>query len=732
VTYGLRELRDKTNFRRSNRSICARLLRLGLLTAATRTLLTAAICVLLIAVGGGLAQETKSESWKFQAMNRAQSVKAGARKEAISSAEREEISAISRSASASAGQINTPLVHVFSAGATSLVLNVEFTSEAARLNFALPGATVFAAAGPFAEMFVKPTDEVIEALVNVPGIRRIEPESPIKLPPPLVLPAGVASRGLSEQVVSGGISGLTGKGVIFAILDSGLDFRNADFVDSSGPLPRSRLLYFWDTLSDAFESKGLGIRPPVDYPNGRPIGTLYTRAQLTADLRLPVAQRKIPSPDENGHGTAAASIAVGNGRNSAADDQHIGVAPDADIIAVRIGDAQGTMPEGFLLNAIVAWLDKAAGEAREPVVISCSFGGHFTGHDGASVEERHLSARFAPELVGRAIVIAAGNEREDAVHAKVKIGGKASPGVLAWKARDGAVLKIYLRPASAASFRPEDLNYDAIKLFGPDPLGSGAEVPHPTQLKKVSDAAFNPITGEWVLSVTVGRGPGGMQLYATSGLPVDADAYFVDAPATGTFMEKISTPTGLANIAFHGEQISSPGTAANAITVGSYDWTDQFDGQAKTSCGAPINIGTLSCYSNPGYNRAPIMASGAAVVKPEITAPGQVFTASYARLTDGRALNEVLPKTRGEPYWQVDHSGRYVLFDGTSASAPYVAGIVALMMQKKPSITAGEIKNVLRRHASSDAETTGAVPNPSWGYGKLDLKAVKAALNDVK
>ena len=670
MTYGLPELRGKTNFRRTDGFALAPLAHLFSLSAAT--------CVLLIAASGANAQEPSTESWKFQPMNRAQSIKAEAKTQVLSSAEREEIAAaISRSASASAGaaQINEPVVQAISAGTTSLVLNVEFISEAARLNFHLAGATVFAAAGPFAQMFVKPTDEVLEALVSMPGIRRIEPEKSIQLPPPLPLPAGVPSRGLSEQIVSGGISGLTGKGVIFAILDSGLDFRNADFVDTNGLLPRSRLLYFWDTLSDAFESKGLGIRPPVDYPNGRPIGTLYTRAQLTADLRLPVAQRKIPSPDENGHGTAAASIAVGNGRNSPADDKHIGVAPDADIIAVRIGDAEGTMPEGFLLNAIVAWLDKAAREAREPVVISCSFGGHFTGHDGATVEERHLSARFAPEVTGRAIVIAAGNEREDAVHAKIKIGGKSSPGVLAWtRARDGAMLKIYLRPVLSAFFRPENVSYDAIKLFGPDPSGSGARTPQPTQIRKVSDAAFNPITNEWVLSVTVGRGPGGMELYTTSGLPVDADAYFMDAPATGTFMEKINTPTGLENIAFHGEQISSPGTAANAITVGSYDWTDQFDGEAKNSCDAPINIGALSCYSNPGYSRAPFTTIAAPVVKPEITAPGQVFTASYAHLTDGRALNEVLPKSAGKPYWQVDHSGRYVLFDGTSASAPYVAG----------------------------------------------------------
>ena len=116
----------------------------------------------------------------------------------------------------------------------------------------------------------------------------------------------------------------------------------------------------------------------------------------------------------------------------------------------------------------------------------------------------------------------------------------------------------------------------------------------------------------------------------------------------------------------------------------------------------------------------------------EIVAPGEMFTASYAHLTDGRPLNNVLPKFQGEPYWQVDHSGRYVAFDGTSAAAPYVAGMVALMMQKKPGITAGEIKNLLRRHASSNLEITGVVPNPSWGYGKLDIAAVKATLNDVR
>jgi subtilisin family serine protease len=695
----------------------------------------AVVALAVLSAGLGTCAQTSNESWTFKPVNHPVALTAVDKKNSIMSSEtREELARATRKASPE--QIprpaNAPIAPLSSSGTTSLVLNIEFTTAAARENFHVSGATIFAAAGPFAEMFVQPTDEVINALVSVPGIRRIEPETPIHLPPPPVLPAGVASRGLSELVVSGGIAGLTGKGVIFAILDSGLDFRNPDFLDAAGG---SRLLYFWDTLSDAFESKNLGMRPPVNYPNGRPIGTLYSREQLNAELRLSVTRRKIPSPDENGHGTAAASIAAGSGNNSPRDDKHAGVAPDADIVAVRIGDARGTMPEGFLLNAIVEWVDKVAREAREPAVISCSFGGHFTGHDGASVEERHLSARFASGVTGRAIVIAAGNERQDAVHAKLKVGDKATPGILAWNARDGAVIRIFLRTTPGFLFHPTDISYDPVNLYGPDAHGIDGTVkraaPRPTQLRKITSASYNPITGEWSLSITVGGGPGGLRLYTSRGQTVAADAYFVDGSSGGSFLENVGSPSGQMNIAFHGEQVTSPGTAANAITVGSYDWTDQFDGQAKSGCAAPINIGALSCYSNPGYNRAP-MDGSPAVVKPEIVAPGQVFTASYARLTDGRDLNTVLPKQDGEPYWQVDHSGKYVAFDGTSASAPYVAGIVALMMQKKPNITAGEIKNLLQRHASSDRETTGLVPNTLGGYGKLDMTAVKALLADIR
>jgi subtilisin family serine protease len=71
-----------------------------------------------------------------------------------------------------------------------------------------------------------------------------------------------------------------------------------------------------------------------------------------------------------------------------------------------------------------------------------------------------------------------------------------------------------------------------------------------------------------------------------------------------------------------------------------------------------------------------------------------------------------------------------MLFNGTSAATPYTAGVVALMFQKKPALTLGQIRELLKNNASHDG-FTATLPNPSWGYGKLDLAAVKRILDAI-
>ena len=581
-------------------------------------------------------------------------------------------------------------------GATDYaVVHVEFVSERARKTFSFPGATPFAQVGAFADMLIS-SEAAFDAVTLSPDVVWLERAAEITVPPPPLLVLGAPTRGIPERLAQGGAAGYTGKGVILAIIDTGIDFRNPDFILSGPGLPSSRRLYFWDTaIPHAYRPGGPGTYPPLSYPNRTPVGTLYEWEHLTADLRAAPLTRRIPATDEQGHGTAAAGIAAGNGSSSSGTQP--GVAPDADIIAVSIGP---NLETAFLLDAILEWLDGIARKKNKPLAVSCSFGTHAAGHDGTSIRERHISAIFAPNTPGRAILISAGNDRRVNVHAKFSVAGQFAPGTLAWEAERPAAIHLYFNMPKPEGFIPSDLYYDILRG---------------TALREVSKVTFNPIAREWVMTIKVNAGTGGVIFYTASGAQIGADAYFLN-PRVGQFRE---------TVAFHGEQVEAPATAINAIAVGSYDWNDRFVGKTMQSCGAAIQIGSLSCYSSPGFSRQIPPFSTPGYVKPEIAAPGQVYEAPYAHLPDGQPVE---PK---DTKWDVDATGKLVLFNGTSAATPYTAGVVALMMQKKPNLTGGEIKRLFQRYATSDFSTY-ETPNPLWGYGKLDLEAVERILRNLR
>jgi len=58
-------------------------------------------------------------------------------------------------------------------------------------------------------------------------------------------------------------------------------------------------------------------------------------------------------------------------------------------------------------------------------------------------------------------------------------------------------------------------------------------------------------------------------------------------------------------------------------------------------------------------------------------------------------------------------------WQGTSASSPYTAGVIALMFQHNPTLDVEQIRQILIETALED-EFTGALPNPGWGHGKLN------------
>ena len=126
-----------------------------------------------------------------------------------------------------------------------------------------------------------------------------------------------AETGVDKAVAS---LGLSGEGVIVALLDRGIDWESDDFRNDDGT---TRIAYIFDLSDDS------GADDPSN-PYGQ--GTVYTRRQIDEALAggAPLATR-----DAVGHGTTTAGIPAGNGRNSPG-RKYRGIAPNATIIAVKV------------------------------------------------------------------------------------------------------------------------------------------------------------------------------------------------------------------------------------------------------------------------------------------------------------------------------------------------------------------------------------------------------------
>jgi subtilisin family serine protease len=548
------------------------------------------------------------------------------------------------------------------------------------------------------------TDSAINKVVNDDNLRWADDGGVIGIPPPSAQQLGPRTRDKAETIVHGGAKGLSGKGVIIAVIDSGIDFRHPDFI---GPDGNSRLLYFWDTLVPPRASQGQP-GPIAYFPGGPMVGTLFGRDDLNRYLKSGNADDG--PADEGGHGTACAGVAAGNGtawQLAAANDDELkkqdcrGVAPGADLIAVRIG-RDHALPNAWMLNAIVSWLDKLAGD--RPLVISCSFGGQDGGHDASLVEERQLSRRMPPTKPGRAVCIAAGNEATDRIHASETI-SKDQPARFTWQSRS--------KKAANGRF-PESMQIyiDGVKVNDVQvKLADGTDA-------KAMKPFVHGVSNARVQTIAT-AGSGSLTISTTSATPIRADLYYTTrADDKGPMGELIN--------ASNGAQVGTPATSLGAITVGSYDFNDilyEPDKKwysYKSATGDRMILGSISGYSNAGYLRS--SGNGKMLVKPDVVAPGQwhvspACPASVARWTK-----------RG---FGLDSTKRYALFNGTSAATPYTAGIIALLMEKKPTLSADEFRSLIQQCATHDSATE-QTPNPKWGYGKLDLASVEKMIDSVK
>ena len=203
---------------------------------------------------------------------------------------------------------------------------------------------------------------------------------------------------------------LTGRGVIIAFVDTGIDYNNNVFKRNDGT---TRIL----SICDQTIQEGTP-------PDGFLYGTEYTKDEINEALQSEDPYTLVPSRDENGHGTRMASVAAGS-----MIEEGIGFsspAYDADIVVVKLKQCKEYLRDYYLIpqdveayqsNDIMMalrYLDSFARTFGRPVVFCMGIGTNYGDHLGYAILARYLTDIATRR--SRVVMLPGGNEGNASHH----------------------------------------------------------------------------------------------------------------------------------------------------------------------------------------------------------------------------------------------------------------------------------------------------------------------------
>ncbi|MBD5491179.1 MAG: S8 family peptidase [Lachnospiraceae bacterium] len=474
---------------------------------------------------------------------------------------------------------------------------------------------------------------------------------------------------------------LTGRGVLVAVIDSGISYWNQDFRKPDGS---TRIRRLWDQVLDRE----------------------YTQEEINEALAAgsrQAAEQIVPSIDTSGHGTAVAGIAAGNGGARGA--AYAGVAGESELLIVRLGTPRvDSFPRTTELMRALTYTVNRAREFGMPVAINLSFGNTYGAHNGTSLLERFIDN--VSEIGRNVICVGSGNEGASGGHVGGSIrqqrtgsynmtdlvnesgGNTANQEVMVemtvgayetglnvqlWKEYTDRYLVTLVSP-SGETFQVDTdrpgkqvyrLQQTQILLYNGEPS------PYMTGQELYFD--FLPIVGNryldqgvWTFRLRPLRiVTGNYTFYLPSATVRSADTRFVRTTPDVT--------------------LTIPSTAAKVVTVGAYD--PVYEAYADFSGRGYLYEEQVNSRTSDTY------------VKPDLVAPG---------------VGVIAP----------DRNGGYGPVTGTSFATPFVTGAAALLMQwgivmgNDPYLYGEKVKAYLRKGAKP-IRGVAEYPDARVGYGAL-------------
>ena len=462
--------------------------------------------------------------------------------------------------------------------------------------------------------------------------------------------------------------GLTGKGVVVGIIDTGIDYLNEEFMREDGT---SRIISIWDQSIRNEKNENLYI------------GQVYNNEQINKAINEFKSGKDpyaiVPSKDEIGHGTKMSGLIGAAGKNP----DLKGVAPQCNLIEIKLIEdytyknkyrADVPVYNITTIFSAIEFLYRYALSSKIPLIIYFPLGTNAGNHMGNGFLDQYIdNICMNPEI---AVVTGTGNERDSKTH---------TSGVLL-KEEKAKVIDVEVSPEEKDLWI--EIWVDMPNIFSLDIVSPSGE----------STGIINALINDTQYQTFI---------FEKTSVKVN---YYIPEAISGDELIRIrffDLQPGIWKLRLTG----------NLILDGRFNvWMSQSGLKAKDTGFSLVD--TYGTTTNPANSK--IIVTIAAYNQNNdnlVNYSGVAFEKNY--------VNGIDVAAGGVNALTIAPNNKIELANGTSVAAAIGAGACALIFQwgivegNYPHMYAQALKTFLIR--GTDMRSGDIYPNPSLGYGKLNI-----------